>query len=155
MNNITINNKTIVIDNISKYNISFKDNKLILCYRDNTYISKKELFQQDLKYSILKKACIYENEYKNIKYKSFLLKLYDYISQEVDSKTLIENSTMNITEEQRTDSGYTYYPKLKVSIQGKDTNKTLKEIVHTSETYNIQLTLEILLKNKKVIRYRN
>jgi len=155
MNNITINNKTIVIDNISKYNISFKDNKLILYYKDNTYLSKKELFQQDLKYSILKKACMCENEYKNIKYKSFLVKLYDYISQEVDSKTLIENSTMNITEEQRTDSGYTYYPKLKVSIQGKDTNKTLKEIVHTSETYNIQLTLEILLKNKKVIRYRN
>lgn len=62
---------------------------------------------------------------------------------------------MNIERGNRYDSGYTYYQDLGISVQGKDTLGTLTKIIHISNKYNINIELEILLRNKKIIRYHS
>jgi hypothetical protein len=150
MNDIQINSNKIIIGNISNYSITFKDNSLILEFKDNIYLSEKELLSQDLKYSTLQKCYINNRICKSSKYKSFLIELY----RSVIDKDFMSISTMNIERGNRYDSGYTYYKDLGISVQGKDTLGTLTEICHISNKYNINIELEILLRNKKIIRYR-
>jgi hypothetical protein len=151
MNDIQISLNKIIIGNISKYYIIFKDDCLILEYKENKYLSKKELLKQDLKYSTLQKCYIDNRICKSSKYKSFLIELYKLINNE----NLISTSTMNIETGNRYDSGYIYYKDLGFSVQGKDTLGTLTEIFHISNNYNIDVELEILLQNNKVIHYRS
>jgi hypothetical protein len=151
LKNYSFDNKNIYIKNISKYSIMFRDNSLILEMKDNEYVSEKELLSQDLKYSSLQNCYINNKICKSSKYASFLIELYKSISD----KDFVSNSTMNIERGNRYDSGYTYCQSLGISIQGKDTLGTLKEIFHISNKYNINIELEILLRNKKVIGYRS
>jgi hypothetical protein len=75
-----------------------------------------------------------------------LIELY----KSIGDKDFISKSTMNIEKGNRYDSGYTYYQDLGISVQGKDTLGTLTEIIHISNKYNINIQLEILLRNKKI-----
>ena len=144
-------NNNIIISNISKYSISFDNNNLILEYKDDKYLSEKEFLSQDLKYSTLQKYCINNIYFKRLKYMSFLIELYKIIN----CQDLISNSTMNIEKGNRYNCGYTYYKDLGFSVQGKDTIGTLTEIIHISKKYNVNINIEILLQNEKIIKYRS
>jgi hypothetical protein len=147
-------NNNIIISNISKYSISFDNNNLILEYKeykDDKYLSEKDFLSQDLKYSTLQKYCINNIYFKRLKYKSFLIELYKIIN----CQDLISNSTMNIEKGNRYDCGYIYYKDLGFSVQGKDTIGTLTEIIHISKKYNVNINIEILLQNEKIIKYRS
>ena len=144
-------NNNIIISNISKYSISFDNNNLILEYKDDKYLSEKEFLSQDLKYSTLQKYCINNIYFKRLKYMSFLIELYKIIN----CQDLISNSTMNIEKGNRYNCGYIYYKDLGFSVQGKDTIGTLTEIIHISKKYNVNINIEILLQNEKIIKYRS
>ena len=144
-------NNNIIISNISKYSISFDNNNLILEYKDDKYLSVKEFLSQDLKYSTLQKYCINNIYFKRLKYMSFLIELYKIIN----CQDLISNSTMNIEKGNRYNCGYIYYKDLGFSVQGKDTIGTLTEIIHISKKYNVNINIEILLQNEKIIKYRS
>ena len=144
-------NNNIIISNISKYSISFDNNNLILEYKDDKYLSEKDFLSQDLKYSTLQKYCINNIYFKRLKYMSFLIELYKIIN----CQDLISNSTMNIEKGNRYNCGYTYYKDLGFSVQGKDTIGTLTEIIHISKKYNVNINIEILLQNEKIIKYRS
>ena len=144
-------NNNIIISNISKYSISFDNNNLILEYKDDKYLSEKEFLSQDLKYSTLQKYCINNIYFKRLKYMSFLIELYKIIN----CHDLISNSTMNIEKGNRYNCGYIYYKDLGFSVQGKDTIGTLTEIIHISKKYNVNINIEILLQNEKIIKYRS
>ena len=146
-----MNRDKIIIENISKYSFTIVNDSLILEYKENKYLSKKELLSQDLKYSRLKMCYIDNKICKISKYKSFLIELY----RSIYDKDFILNSTMNIERGNRYDSGYTYYEDLEISVQGKDVLGTLTEICHISNAYNINIELELMLKNKKIIKYRS
>jgi hypothetical protein len=150
-NNIYFQNNNIIISNISKYFITFDNNNLILEYKDDKYLSEKDFLSQDLKYSTLQKYCINNISFKRLKYMSFLIELYKIIN----CQDLISNSTMNIEKGNRYDCGYTYYKDLGFSVQGKDTIGTLTEIIHISKKYNVNISIEILLQNEKIIKYRS
>ena len=62
---------------------------------------------------------------------------------------------MNIEKGNRYDCGYTYYKDLGFSVQRKDTIGTLTEIIHISKKYNVNINIEILLQNEKIIKYRS
>ena len=146
-----IRNNKIIISNISKYSISFDNNNLILEYKDGKYLSENELLSQDLKYSTLQKCYINNISFNISKYKPFLIELYKIIN----CPDLISNSTMNIEQGNRYNSGYIYYEDLKFSVQGKDIKGTLTEIIHISKKYNVNINIEILLQNEKIIKYRS
>jgi hypothetical protein len=81
-------------------------------------------------------------------YKPILDYIYDYI----DNKDIIrDNSIMNIEIGNINDRGFKFIEKYNFSVQGVDSNKTLKEIINISSTCNIDIKLEIKLENDKII----
>jgi hypothetical protein len=151
MSDIQILPGKIIIKNVSNYFIVFKDDQIILEEKKDKYLSEKELLDQDLKYSLLKKCYINDKIFKCSKYKTFLIQLYKHISDD----EIISISTMRIEKGNRYDSGFIYYEDLGFSVQGKDSKGTLTEIIHISKHYEINIEFEILLKNKKTIFYRS
>ena len=151
MNGLQITQNKIIISDISKYSITFKDNNLILECKKSDYLSEKDFLKQDLKYSVMQIGYINGEVYTKSKYMSFLIFLY----KTINDIELISKSTMNIEKGNRYDSGYTYYKDLEFSVQGKDAIGTLSEIIHISKEYKINIELEILLANNKIIKYRS
>jgi hypothetical protein len=67
---------------------------------------------------------------------------------------IISKSTINIEKSNRYDCVY-IYKYLRISVQGKNTIGTLTEIIHISKKYNVNISIEILLQNEKIIKYRS
>ena len=152
MNTIEKIDNKIIIRDISKYSIHFINNNLILEEKNISDIKNNfNILSENLKHSKIQNCSINNKSFKKMKFKSFLIELY----KTIDNSSFIKNSTMNIVEEEIYDRGFIYYKDLKVSIQGKDTYRTLKEIIHISNMYNIDIKLEILLSNGKIINYKN
>ena len=54
---------------------------------------------------------------------------------------------------QNGERGFDYYPDLGISIQLKDSNNTMKEIIHMVKLNNYNMDISIELRNKKIINF--
>ena len=121
--------ETIIIQNIQKYTLQISDGNLILT-RIIQLVDEATLFQKNLRGSTILECKIngVNNDIK--KYKKLLYNLYSTTDNTTDKKTILQNTTLNISQQERYDKGYDYNAFLGVSIQRADARRTLKEIIN-------------------------
>ncbi len=118
------------------------------------YITEKELSKLNLTYSEIIE-CVIKNGEKVIsnkkKYRQIVIDIWLTMSPE----KIVQTTTFNtkLTNENGV-SGYDWIPELKMSFQGKDANKTMREIVNMIKTNNYSIKISIKLKSEKIINFR-
>jgi hypothetical protein len=142
----------IKISNIDCYSISIKNGEMIL-----TPIIRK-ITEEDLNIislihsSIIKMTIMNGKELisnKN-KYNSILIDIY----KSMPTQKILQNTNMNIklTNENGI-KGYSFYPELNLSIQGKDAKGTLKEIINLVKLNNYKIDIYIKLDTNEIIYF--
>jgi hypothetical protein len=142
-------NKTLIISNIDKYNIEFVNNRLVLTLK-KTYINEKNISHYDLKRSDLIECKINKEIMVNPSY----IKLLKYVWKKTPINKIIQNTIFNIKlaiEHIEGDTNYNWSDDLNFAFQPRNTNKTIKEIIHMSKLNNISLDLLIKLENNNTI----
>ena len=132
---------TIIIPNSTDFTQQVVDGNLIL-NRIVPYIDEASLFQKNLRGSYILECKINNISYYTKKYKKVLIHLYSFL----DTETIKNNTTLNISQQERYDKGFEYYPDLGLSIQGSDARRTLKEIINIIKIKNFRMQLKIRLK---------
>ena len=107
------------------------------------YVDEKELFNKDLRGSSIVE-CKINNETLEIK-KYHTLLLYIYSNTYVE--TVLQNTILNISQQEIYEKDFTYYDYLKLSIQGAEARRTLKEIINMVRINNYTMRIVIKLKN--------
>ena len=121
-----------------------------------TYLSKRfeydvlsDLNNYDFYHSKIQK-CILNNKLIDIKnYKPLITKTYEIIN---DVNKIKKFTTINIVNEFREDKGFYYLDNFKISIQGVDSKKSLKEIINQCVNNNIFLELDVKLHKSITIK---
>ena len=141
---MNLTEENIIIHNIENYNISFHNGNMILIRKKK----KKDIFINDFKNSKVLSCSINNIKLDLNKYKQILHYIYD----DIDNKDIIrDNSIMNIENGNINDRGFKFLEKYNLSVQGANSNKTLKEIINISSTCNIDIKLQIKLETNKII----
>lgn len=139
---------TITIPNIQEFTQHIIDGNLILT-RITPFIDEATLFKKNLRGSIIV-DCKINNINNDIhKYKKLLIYLYST----TDRETILQNTILNISQQEKYDKGFKYYKNLDLSIQGADARRTLKEIINIINIKNYIMELKIKLKNDEIISF--
>ena len=159
MEDITVDNDTqynkIIIKNISNYNIQFLNNDLIITKQiiNNTqYITYEELIKKNLRHSYLIDVSINNQSIPNMTKYGQLIK---YIYRQLDKSTIITNTIISVSDEEKNDKGFVFYPDIGLSIRGVDAKTALKEIINQITKSGQILEILIKLKSNEEIRFRN
>tara|TARA_Y100000389_G_scaffold23545_1_gene20207 strand:+ start:178 stop:645 length:468 start_codon:yes stop_codon:yes gene_type:complete len=150
-------NKTIEIKNISSYNqkIDNINNTLILIPKNiKKYISFNDISNFDLTNSKINKCEVYSKD-NIITNKNKYQKILTDIWNTMLIQNILQNTTFNFKLSNENTCGYRYIPKLKVSFQGKDANKTMHEIIKMIKLKNYSIDISIELENKDIIYLKN
>lgn len=145
---------TITIQNIQEYTQQILNGNLILTriipfVMDNT-IDEATICQRDYVRGSTLLECKINGVNNDIRqYKKLLIQLYST----TDMETILQNTILNISQQERYDKGFKYYPNLGVSIRGSNAERTLKEIINIIKIKNYNMELKIKLKNDEVIRF--
>ena len=143
-----MNNNTITIYKIEDFTQQVIDGNLVLT-RINPFIEEGDLFKKDLRGSLIIE-CKINNEFVDVKkYKKLLLTLYN----DTDIDTILQNTILNISQQEIYEKGFDYYNHLGLSIQGADTRRTLKEIINILKLKHYRMELTIKLKNDEIVRF--
>jgi len=141
-------NNTITIPNIQEFRQQIINGNLVLT-RIIPFIDEATLFQKNLRGSTIVECKINNNNNNIHKYKKLLIYLYSI----TDIKTILQNTILNISQEEKYEKGFEYYNQLGVSIQGADARRILKEIINIIKIKNYSMELKIKLKNDDIIRF--
>ena len=139
---------TITIQNIQEYTQQIINGNLVLT-RIIPVVDEATLFQKNLRGSNILECKINNINNDIKKYKKLLINLYFT----TDMETILQNTILNISQQEIYDKGFEYYTNLGISIQGADTRRTLKEIINIIKIKNYSMELKIKLKNDEVIRF--
>jgi hypothetical protein len=138
----------ITIPNIQEFTQQIQNGNLFLT-RIIPFIDETTLFQKNLRGSTITE-CKINNVNNDIhKYKKILVFLYST----TDIETILQNTILNVSQEEIYDKGFEYYDQLGVSIQGADARRTLKEIINIIKIKKYSMELKIKLKNDDIIRF--
>jgi len=139
---------SITIPNIQEFTQQIINGNLVLT-RIIPFINEATLFQKNLRRSTIVE-CKINNTIKEIhKYTKLLIYLYSI----TDIETILQNSILNISQQEIYEKGFQYYNQLGISIQGADARRTLKEIINIIKIKNYSLDLKIKLKNNDNIHF--
>jgi hypothetical protein len=139
---------TITILNIQEFTQQIINGNLVLT-RIKPFIDEATLFQKNLRGSTIIECKIDNINYDIHKYKKLLIYLYSITNIEI----ILQNTILNISQQEIYDKGFEYYNKLGVSIQGTDSRKTLKEIINIVKIKKYSMELKIKLKNDEIIHF--
>jgi len=139
---------TITIPNIQEFSQQIINGNLVLT-RTTPFINEATLFQKNLRGSTIVECKINNINNDMHKYKKLLIYLYST----TDIETILQNTILNISQQEIYDKGFEYYNQLGVSIQGADARRTLKEIINIIKIKNYSMELKIKLKNDEIIRF--
>lgn len=142
--------KEIKIPNISNYIMEIVDDTLILTSKLN-YITESDINRICLLNSMVLSCKINDIELDRLKYKSILI----YIYKQMSANLILQNTEMNIKLIETNENEYVWYKDLNMSIQGKDSNLTFKEILRMIKINQMKFEIEIQLKNKEIIHFIN
>ena len=143
------------IPNINNYHQTIINNELILT-RIYNYISLDELYDIEISKSNINYCIITNIEGEIIsnsnKYFRILIDIYKSLS----ASFILQNTTFNIklTNEDG-NKGYKWCPEINMSVQRKDANGTLREIIKMVNLNNYKIDIEIELLNGTKINYKN
>ena len=155
-------NNIIRIPNINNYHQAIINNELVLTPKYN-YITLDELLDKDLTNSKINYCIITDADaddevisnsikYRKIKYSKILIDIYKYLP----ASFILQNTTFNIKlTNENGNRGYTWYSEINMSVQGKDSNGTFKEIIKMINLNNYKIDIEIELSNGESINYKN
>jgi superfamily II DNA or RNA helicase len=118
------------------------------------YITEKELNKLNLTYSEII-DCVIKNGEKIVSNKKKYRQIVIDIWLTMTPEKIMETTTFNtkLTNENGL-SGYDWIPELEMSFQGKDANKTMKEIINMIKTNNYSIKISIKLKSENIINFR-
>uniref|UniRef100_A0A6C0DNC9 Uncharacterized protein n=1 Tax=viral metagenome TaxID=1070528 RepID=A0A6C0DNC9_9ZZZZ len=143
------------ISNINKYRIEIINNELIATPIEEVVITEDEFINKNFTNSKIKKCLINDDINKitdKLNYFSILIDIYKSLS----TSFIIQNTTFNIKiGDEKGAKGYHYDKSLNLSIQRKDANATIKEIIKMININNYKINIEIELENKELINYKN
>lgn len=138
----------VTIQNIREYTQQTINGNLVLT-RIIPFVDEVSLFQKNLRGSTILECKLNNIVYDIKKYKKLLINLYST----TDIETILQNTILNISQQEIYDKGFEYYNKLGISIQGVDARRTLKEIINIVKIKHCRMDLTIKLKNDEVVRF--
>jgi hypothetical protein len=141
-------NNIITIPNIQEFTQQIINGNLVLT-RILPFIDEVTLFQQNLRKSNIIDCKINNVNIDIKKYKKLLIYLYSI----TDIEIILQNTILNILQEEKYDKGFEYYNQLGLSIQGADARRTLNEIINIIKIKNYSMELKIKLTNEEIIRF--
>lgn len=144
------------IPNIENYIQEIINRELILTPKKQ-YITENELNMTQITYSKIEK-CIIKKKGVNIltnnksySYRSVLLDVWKSIPTQI----IIENTTFNIKLTKETGiNGFNWCDDIKMSIQNKNAEGTLKEIVNMVKVNKLTIDLSIKLKTGRIVNFK-
>jgi hypothetical protein len=142
-----ITDNKITILNYADYNAEIEDGSLILT-RKELYLSIEDLFMKDLRYSV-PQSVIINNVAFNCPRLSYIKILMNCISQ-IDRDIFMTQTKLNIRTDPCYENGFKYFDTMRLSIQGADCYKTLREIIK----FAITLDLKIKLRDGQICRFK-
>jgi len=142
-----MDNNTITIPNIQDYTQQIVDGSLVL-RRRIPIVDEGTLFKKNVLGSKIQE-CKINNIIYDVKgkYKKLLMHLYS----DTDRNTILQNTTLNVSEQPQHDKGFKYYNHLHLSIQNAEARRTLKEIINITKIKNVRLELTIKLENDELV----
>ena len=147
-------NEVIRIPNIENYIQEIINGELILTPRI-IYITEIELDTQDLKHSKIEECIIKKGqEIISINKKNYRPILHD-IWKSIPTQRIIENTTFNVKEtNEHGIRGYNWCPYINLSVQDKDSTRTLKEIIKMVRVNNMSINLSIKLQTDRIVHFK-
>ena len=148
-------NNIIRIPNINNYRQSIIDNELILTPIYN-YISIDVLLDLNLTNSRINYCIITDIEEEIISNSNRYFRILIDIYKSLSASFILQNTTFNIklTNEDG-NKGYNWCPEINMSVQGKNSNGTLKEIIKMITLNNYKIDIEIELADGTKNNYKN
>ena len=148
-------NNIIRIPNINNYRQSIINNDLILTPIYN-YISIDVLLDLNLTNSKINYCIITDIEEEIISNSNRYFRILIDIYKSLSASFILQNTTFNIklTNEDG-NKGYKWCPEINMSVQGKDSNGTLKEIIKMITLNNYKINIEIELADGTKNNYKN
>jgi hypothetical protein len=138
----------IIIPNIREFTLQIINGNLVLTKID-PIIDEVTLLKKNLRGSIIIECKINDRNINVYKYKKLLIYLYSTI----DIETILQNTILNISQQEIYDKGFVYYRQLGLSLQGADAKRTLKEIINIIKIKDYNIDLKIKLKNDEIIHF--
>jgi len=140
------------IPNISKYTQEIINDELILIPK-KTYVDESDLKNICLTSSKINECVVKNNE--NIistqkRYRSILNDIW----KTMPAQKILQNTTFNIKlTDEKGFKGYDWNDDLKMSIQGRETNLVIIELINMIKLNNYSLEISITLKEGEVIYF--
>jgi hypothetical protein len=147
---------------LNDYKVEISNNEIVLTpiprEIKNYIINEEELFENNFTNSKINYCIIKDNHNDNIinigincPYISCLIDLYKIIPTNI----ILQNTLFNILLTEENEKGYRYYPEIKLSIQRRDSNATIKEIIKMVRINLFEIDIAIKLLNGDDIYYKN
>ena len=148
-------NNIIRIPNINNYRQSIFNNELILTPIYN-YISIDVLLDLNLTNSRINYCIITDIDEEIISNSNRYFRILIDIYKSLSASFILQNTTFNIklTNEDG-NKGYKWCPEINMSVQRKDSNGTLKEIIKMITLNNYKIDIEIELADGTKNNYKN
>jgi hypothetical protein len=142
------------IPNIDKYRQEIVNNELILTPIKN-YINEKHLTNMNLANSKIINCIITDNNDEIVSYSIKWFRIILDIYKSLSASTILQNTTFNIKlTNECGNKGYRWCPDINMSVQAKDANDTLKEILKMVSINKYKIDIEIKLFNEEIINFK-
>ena len=140
----------IKIQNIDLYTQEIIDGTLILTLKRN-YVSEDILLSKDLTNSNITYCKLNNIDLKKLKYKSILIQIY----KDMPTNQILQNTTFNFKLNNiNGEDGYVWCNDIKMSMQNKDANGTIIEIIKMLKLMHYKFEIGIKLKDNQIIYYK-
>ena len=141
------------IPNIENYTQQIINGELVLTPKE-IYITDDE-FNRTIFNSSKILECSIENRgdliTNKLKYNSILIDIF----KSMPTQKILQTTTFNMKLTNENDNkGYHWHPELKLSIQNKDANHTVKEILNMIKVNSYTIKICIQLETGKIIKYK-
>ena len=147
--------ETIRVPNIENYTQEIVNGELILTPK-NQYITKEELQRTTLTNSSIIECVIKDIEGNTISngkksFKAILIETWE----SMPAQKLLQTTTFNLKlTNENGNKGYNWCEKIKMSIQNKDANGTMKELLNMLDVNNYNIKISIKLETGRVICFK-
>jgi len=137
---------TMIISDIDQYKQEIIDGNLILTKKIKS-IGEEQLLEKELSGMKIVKCKINNIDINLYTFRAIIINLYHQVNRNI----LLQTKTLNISQEEKNENGFKYYPSLKISVQYADSPKTLKAIITIIKLQNYNMEMTLKLKNKNEI----
>ena len=137
---------TMIISDIDQYKQEIIDGNLILTKKIKS-IGEGQLLEKELSGMKIVKCKINNIDINLYTFRAIIINLYHQVNRNI----LLQTKTLNISQEEKNENGFKYYPSLKISVQGADSSKTLKAILTIIKLQNYNMEMTLKLKNDEIV----